>query len=259
MCAALAAAGVAFALAEDLPFPTDAAVTAAVGLVDLGAASRDGESGLWTVDVPAAVVAVPGDVTVTWAADDGSLATSTIDVRDGNPLPFSLLRAQLGRGENTSVSEILQRQALQDALVEFEAECRCAMVPKRTTETLVGSGRAWLLDQNLPIRVVEAPDGLTVDDCRLLGGGVVEFARALPGGGTITYDHGQPALAPDVARAVALLAASRLADGPWDDRGYGVSGDGGHVALMTAGMGRSRFSIPQVQAAYQRHRILEVA
>lgn len=256
MCAALAAAGVGFTLAEDLPFPGEGGVSVvAAGAVDLGQAEFDSELDRWTVDVPASVCAVPGAVSVVWTHDDAGVAETAIDVRAGNPFPFALLRKQIARGSN-EVPALEQRLALQDALAEFEGECRCAMVPQRTTERLDGRGRSWLLGQSRPLRVVTPPAGLSVNDCRLVDGGVIELARAVTDA-TVTYEHGEPGpvLAPDVAQAVALLAASRLADGPWDDRGYGVTENGGVIRLMTAGMAGARFSLPPVQAAYMRHRM----
>lgn len=70
----------------------------------------------------------------------------------------------------------------------------------------------------------------------------------------VGWEHGQTPTPPDISRATALLAAHMLADGPWDDRGYGVTEDGAAFRLLTAGVSGAMFSIPEVEATVQRYR-----
>lgn len=100
--------------------------------------------------------------------------------------------------------------------------------------------------------VVFRPLGWDVTASSAEGGG---WRRAI----SITYTHGYSTVPADLSNAIALLAASLVKDGPFDDRGYMVTDDGGAVRLLTAGVGRASFSIPEVQAALNRYRVPALA
>lgn len=251
---ALAAQGVGFTLHQDLPFPEDADVVAVLpGVTDPVAATKVTDDGAWTgewaVDVPAAVCATAGIKAVTWQADEG-VASSTIDVRAGNPFPMAELRRQMARGA-TVATEAAMRAAVEHALIEFEDACRCRMVPQVVEVPVEGvRGREWVPPFPMVRRVVEGPEGVTAT----VRAGVVVFDRAPADDWTVVVEHGEPELAADVERAVAVLALSYLADGAFDDRGMVVSDQYQAVRLLTAGVGGAAFSIPVVQTAYRRHR-----
>lgn len=257
MRASLAALNEAFTLAEVLPFPVAGTVQATIGDEPPVDATYSADRAEWDVPVPATATAAPGPVVVTWEHSAGQTAETIIDVRDGNPFPWGQLKRMLQRGGSTPPLEE-QRRALEEALTEFEDECQCRMVPQVTTERLSGRGSVFVLDQARPLQVLAAPDDLDPADVQVAVDGEVTFPAPVGPDAEVTYLHGERGLAADVGRAVAMLAASALADGPWDDRAYGVTGEGGMVRLLTAGVSGARFSIPAVQTAYARHRMPSV-
>lgn len=231
-------------------------------------ATRDGVASTpltVTTDGPLTSAAIPatltqdlGVVRVTWT-DGSQTLTTSVDVR-GARLPDAELVRSLGTGSRTAAAQhpaAIRARYLGDALLELERECRRCLIPRRVTVTKTvrhGCVRFGLPDV---FSIVDsATPGFTgpIDlDPDAASHEVVAF-----GSTTFTVDHGEQFLAPDISRAIVLLAGARLVNGPADDRGFAVSGDGGMVRMLTAGVGGAKFSIPDVEAAYKRHRLLLV-
>jgi len=151
--------------------------------------------------------------------------------------------------------------ALQYAEDAFEEACDRAFSTRWATVTLDGTGTLDLFAPHYPIQSVltATVDGLsvTVQDLEVYDTGRIYNPSGWASGRrnvTLTYEYGSVAVPAPASRAVALIATSALADGPWDDRGFGVSTDGGFVRLLTAGVSGAAFSIPEVQAAVHAYR-----
>jgi hypothetical protein len=169
-----------------------------------------------------------------------------------------ILDALLNRGgKSVDYDQDVKDAAIEAALAAFEAEANATFFPRTTTSTIITASGLLVLDDCdvTEIVAVDGPDGaidpttVTIADDELVSGGPWP-----PGTYAVTYIHGLTVCPPDVARAVAMLAKSMIADGPWDDRGYGVTDAGGFARLLTAGIGGASFSIPEVQAALARYR-----
>lgn len=218
------------------------------------------------VTIPASATADPGRLRLVWKETGGEQQefATQVDVRDGNPFPLAVLTEMLKSGSKTVSAQYpawMRRQALGDALLELEEECRCALVPTRETVTVGGRGYGSHVDVELPhVRRVVSTSVTGVDpvDIVIAEGGVLVFPIAVAAPFTVTVDHGKLGPAPDVARAISLLASARLAKGPSDERGFLLHGDGGAMRLLTAGIGGARFSIPDVEQAFRRNRFLRV-
>ena len=177
------------------------------------------------------------------------------------------IEAFLDRGGSSAA---YTAQAVLDArLVATEAleqECGVAFREKSRTDTLTGTSSPDLL---LPVPRPLAVTVATIDGTSVLGDVTVDtllgsLYRAEGWsseryGVSLTYTHGYATTPADVSRAVAMLAASLVKDGPFDDRGFGVTDDGGFVRLLTAGIGGAAFSIPDVEAVRRRYRFPAVA
>lgn len=173
------------------------------------------------------------------------------------------INAQLARGQVPGAySDDEKLDARSVATAAFEEEAGVAFSSRTTTRTLRESGRSVDGGLYLPDALVQSVTAvsrggaawtpeqlatLTLDGDTLYG-----LGTGIPV--TVTYTHGLEQTPPDVSRAVAVLAASLLKDGPYDDRGFAVTDTAGSVRLMTAGIGGAAFSLPEVQAALNRHR-----
>ncbi len=178
----------------------------------------------------------------------------------GTPLcTIEQIDAELNRaGDASSYSEAVKLDARDAASAAFEREAGVAFSPRTTTAVLRAVGRGPVLLPNARVTAVTAVSGLTVDEVAALyvdAGAVFGFSYPVTPL-TVTYTHGYEATPADVSRAVAVLAGSILKDGPYDDRGYGVTEDGSSVRLLTAGVGSASFSIPDVQAALSRYKVV---
>lgn len=173
--------------------------------------------------------------------------------------------AQLARGGTASAyTEASKLEARDVATAAFERECGVAFSTRTVTRSVrshSGFGSSPYLE--LPDTNVQAVSAITRDGVALtaaelemtrLVGGAVYGAGYSGKPFTVTYTHGFTETPKDVSRAVAILAASILKDGPYDDRGFGVTDDGGSVRLLTAGIAGASFSIPEVQAAVARYK-----
>lgn len=184
-----------------------------------------------------------------------------LDVGTGAPLcSLEDIDLELNRGGTASAYTTDAKTAARAAAsAAFEREAGVAFTP-RTASTLLRRSSSAVLFPNarvLDVAAVEGPDGpwaditgVYVDEGAVYGLGYASLPL------TVTYRHGYEECPADVSRAVAILAGSILKDGPYDDRGYGVTDEGGTVRLMTAGMGSASFSIPDVQSALARYRVV---
>lgn len=255
--ATLAAKGASITAREDLLWPV--AGTATVDVVDAGGtpvatavdATYDPTESLWMATLEHGQTAVPGLLTLTWTHSDGDTATSTVDVRDGNPYPLAALKRFTDRGNGTYTTAA-RMAALADALTMLEKECGVRFVTQRTVVTVRAAGSTQRVAHHRVTGVPSHPDATVT------AGGNITFTSSLAIGDEFTIDHGFPALDRDAARAVAMLASAMLADGPWDDRGAAVGEGGTMVRLLTAGVGGAKFSIPEVQAFYKSRRVVLV-
>lgn len=154
--------------------------------------------------------------------------------------------------------------ALQAAEAAIEAECLKVFTTQYGSALIDGDGcrdTVTLPDYPVQSLIAVSVDDTAVDvaDLTLYGdtGRVYSANRVWTTGKqniAASYVRGVTSVPWDVSRAVSLIASSLLADGPWDDRGFGVTTDGGFVRLLTAGVGSTAFSIPEVQATVNRHR-----
>lgn len=176
--------------------------------------------------------------------------------------------AQLDRGGTASSYATALKTAARDVVtVAFEQKAGVAIRSSTRTDTLDGTSAVDLL---LPV-----PRPLTVTACTIDGvtADLADIAPVLNGtlyredgwGGdkrrivTVTYTHGYNPTPADLSDAIAVAAASLIKDGPFDDRGYGVTDEGGFVRLLTAGVSGATFSIPDVEAALKRYRFRSIA
>lgn len=206
------------------------------------------------------------------AVDRGSLLAATASLSTEQITTLSEVEAILARGRATGDSDPYtngqKNAAIDVASKAFEVECGVAFTPRTRTITLSGDGSTSLALPDPMIRTLtsvtdEDGDALSLTNTRLdKWGGVLHREEGWPAGEmnlTVVYTHGYPEPPKDVSRAVALVASAMIADGPWDDRGYGVTEAGGLVRLLTAGVSGASFSIPEVQATLARYRFPRVA
>lgn len=193
-----------------------------------------------------------------------SLAVLSPGGDDSAPLcTIADIDAQLRRGQATGAYTPEMKLAARAAATSaFETEAGVAFSTRTTTRVIRSAAGAPDGGLYLPDPLVQSVSAVKtsagaqwtpgqVAALRLDGDTVYGLAAAPV---TVTYTHGHDQTPPDVARAVAVLAASLLKDGPYDDRGFGVTDTGGAIRLMTAGIGGAAFSLPEVQAALNRHR-----
>jgi hypothetical protein len=193
------------------------------------------QAGRYAARVPAAVLQTIGPATIAWAWDDDGAQTAT-DSIEVTPVAVATIGdlARLPGSKAAAIPLQGRLRALSAATRDFETVTNRLFSPRLRAELRPYPGRAPALDDVLgPVEVTPHDDGTA----------------------TYVYATGLPAPPDDVARAIAILASSYMADGPWDDRGYAITDDGGGVRLLTAGVGRAFFSIPAVEAAARRHRI----
>lgn len=202
----------------------------------------------------------PGLHTLTWELDGEEFAEQ-LDVRAGRVAPTQMLASSLAKGAlngDPEWADWKRVMALGVALERLERECRVALIPARTTETVTGScGWEVEVEEALPFRLVacSAPGvdvGAAIVDRYA---GTIDLGASTAAPFTVTYDHGESrGPRPDVERALVLLASALLAPGAANDRGFAISMEEGMVRVMTEGVGSTRFSIPYVQAVYMNHR-----
>lgn len=212
-------------------------------------------------------------LTARWTATVGGYAQTLethVEIVGAHVCSLADIATALNKGGQASSYSSELKQAARTAATEaFEREARVAFTPRYARETLDGNG---LTDLLLPTpRVISAraisiaDEALTVEeleDVQVTNTGELYRPAGWPSGRrnlAITWEHGYVQPPADVSRAIVLIAAHTLADGPWDDRGYGVTDEGGAVRLLTAGVAGASFSIPEVQATLKRVRYPSVA
>lgn len=263
-----AAAGTTGSGLQALPTVTVASARSGTNIVTAAATTAAG-SGLYYYDLlPSNSTSQLDDLTLTWSYTYESAAqtqTDLVRVVGQRLTSLEAVDASLGRGgaaaNYTHRQKDLAVQAAEEAL---EAEIIKAFAPRYGTASVDGNSRSdWITLPDYPVQslLTIAVDGTskTVGNFTLYPetGRVKSTNSEWTTGDrnvTVTYTHGWTSVPMDVSRAVTLIASSLLADGPWDDRGYGVTTDGGFVRLLTAGVGATAFSIPEVQAVVNRHR-----
>lgn len=232
------------------------------------------ESGTGIYTATRTAPSTAGQYLVIW--NDGTNETSedltvsySLDGVTGDPLcTVAQIDAILDRGGTSSEYTTQQKEDARDVASEaFEQEAGQAFSARSETFTLDGSGTTDLL---LPVVKALACTAASIDGTALDAADV----EALQNEGVLYYEpgwtlgrrnvevtvsHGWATTPADVSRAVALVASAMLADGPWDDRGYGVTEGGGVVRLLTAGVSGAAFSIPEVEATLRRYRVPRVA
>lgn len=240
-------------------YPASCTVTVTRGAttISTGAADRTDNVYAYEFTTPADL----GPLTVSWdfaGATVGDI-TQTVEVVDRRACTMADLNAVLGKaGTVPSYPEAARRVALQLAIEAFEREARQVFTRRQTTETIVTreAGEELVINganlRELVSLTCESWSGtvadIDLDDDALIG-------TWFPAGTwTAVYEHGPDYPPADVPRAIALIASSILADGPWDDRGYAVDDGTGLMRLLTAGVSGAAFSIPEVESALQRHR-----
>ena len=184
--------------------------------------------------------------------------------------------AILDRGGVATGYTLAAKTAARDVATDaFEQKAGVAIRSVARTDTYDSTyGPYLLLDVPRPLTVTALTiDGTTINagDVDVLTRDGVLYRQSGWGAGTfpghtsgrrtivVTYTHGYDPTPADLANAIAILSASIIKDGPFDDRGYGVSDDGGFVRLLTAGVSGASFSIPDVQAALMRYRHRSIA
>lgn len=180
-----------------------------------------------------------------------------------NACTIAQIDAYLNRGGVASeYDDALKIAGREAATVAFEKEAHRAVRLKTQTDVLDGTSGSYIFPSvPNPIAVTAfTVNGVvtTFTDIVVRTDGTLYRAAgwsADTNGLTVTYTHGMTSTPADVSNAIAVLAASMIKDGPYDDRGYGVTDDGGFVRLMTAGVSGASFSIPEVQAALMRYRL----
>lgn len=230
-------------------------------------------TGIYKYTLSPAQAALLDVLTATWSAVINA-ATQTFTTRTqvvgGFVCSIPQIDASLNRGGTassyTSDLKILARTIATEA---FEKECSVAFTPRYQRQTFDGTGNKDLI---LPTPRVITIRSVSIAGVALAGSdlaavdatdetGLVYYPAGWPTGRRnvqMTWEHGHRVPPADVSRAVALIASSILADGPFDDRGFAVSDQGATFRLLTAGIAGSAFSIPDVQAALYRHRYATV-
>lgn len=192
-------------------------------------------AGRYAARIPAAILDTIGPAAIAWTWDDDGPQAAT-DAVEVTPVAVATLGdlARLPGDKAAKISLQGRIRALSAATRDFETSTNCLFSPRLRRELRPYPGPAPRIEDVL---------------------GAVEVTPNGDGTATYVFATGLPAPPDDVSRAVAILASSYMADGPWDDRGYAITDDAGGVRLLTAGVGRAMFSIPAVEATAKRHRI----
>lgn len=215
---------------------------------------------------------------IVWATASGAqyVGQTIAFAANGDACTIEQIDAVLDRGGTASEYTTAVKTAARDvATTAFEQKAGVAIRSVTRTDTYDSvCGPDLLLEVPRPLTVTALTiDGTSTDtdDVQVLTREGMLYRPGGWGGGTfhghtygrrtisVTYTHGYNPTPDDLSNAIAILAASIIKDGPFDDRGYGVTDDGGFVRLLTAGVGGASFSIPEVQAALMRYRHRSIA
>lgn len=259
----VAPAGLACPLAENLPFTGTVTASATRDGITNTALTVTESGGVYSATVPVALTGTAGVVRVTWTKGSESVVTS-VDVRSSMASLDKLLQGSLANGSKTVTStypDWKRFRAISDALLELERECRVCLAPRVSQVTVTGGpGTEITFDEAYVRRVIACSDTSVDLDTATLDTPSSTLTLAAPVTGPVEFviEHGEQRMEADVQRAVVLLAGARLANGPADDRGFLIHSEFGPVRALTAGVGGAKFSIPDVEATYKRHRVVSV-
>lgn len=234
-------------------------------------AATNAGTGEFSYTLAPAQTALLDVLTARWTATIGgheqTLETHA-EIVGGHLCTLADIDANLNKAGAAATYSTETKAAARDAATDaFEAEAGVAFTPRYRRATLDGSSD---FDLYLPTpRVLSITAGSLngaalsageLGELQVEGGSVYREAGWGTGRRSVTlaWEHGHRTPPADVSRAVAVLAASLLKDGPFDDRGYGVTDEGGAVRLLTAGISGAAFSIPDVESALARHRYITV-
>lgn len=238
-----------------------------------GAATSGAGAAARSYALSAVVTATLDILTLAWLSPTYGTITTYVEVVGGHVCSLADIDLILNRGGTASAYPTAVKVAARAVATEaFERACGVAFTPRYRRDRFPGAGGSALMFPTPHLRAVRSVsvDGtaLSQDDLDLLDidsvSGIVYrdtgwSAATRTRGLTVAWEHGYEFPPADVTRAVALIAASIVADGPWDDRGYGVTEGGGLVRMLTAGVSGAAFSIPEVESALRRHKIPSVA
>jgi hypothetical protein len=224
--------------------------------------------GEYAAAVPAAHLDDLGEVVVSWTwsvGGDGPYKDQTRLMVTTRPVCTLDDLAALPGDRSTEVTSKTPRRrllAISAATTAIEGVTNRTFSPRRRRERLEPGCRMLVADH--PTEILSATqdgepldlDGTSVDS---VSGALHIPSRSLGQPVEVDFIHGSPWPPEDAVRAVAILAQSMVLDGPWDDRGFAVGDDAGTVRLLTAGVGRTMFSIPEVQAFVSRTRVPVIA
>ena len=242
------------------------ASTGATVLSAVAASPDSSETGTFFYDLPSATATVSVDtLTCTWSftTPDGNAQTVTdvVDVVSQRLASLRTVDDSLNRGGTSTAYPARKLQAaLAYAEDVFEQAADVQWGVRYAAVTLDGPGASDLFLPHYPVQSVlsAAQNGVALTagelaDLSIYSGVGQVYSPVLWQSGraniTVAYTHGETVVPAGVSRAVTLIATSVLADAPFDDRGFGVTTDGGFVRLLTAGVSGAAFSIPEVQAA----------
>ena len=240
-------------------------------LVAAGTATINAGTGVFTFNLTPTHTASLDVLKATWTYTRAGNAEQLVtyhEVVGGLICSLSQIDAALNKGGTASSYALADKQTARDiATEEFEKDCGVAFAPRYRRVKLDGDGT---YDVMLPVPRPLAVTAATVDgaaisdlaDLELYDTGLVYRPTSWAAGRRnvqLKVEHGFPTPPADIADAAATAAASALKDGPFDDRGYGVTDEGGAVRLLTAGVQSAMSSIPKVEAALRRHRYVVVA
>jgi hypothetical protein len=238
------------------------------GQPGVSATVRSLGEGTYAARVPGAMLSTLGTVELAWSWEfegDTYTATDHVDVTTVPVATVDDILSLPGASARAEEPMPVLLAGLSAATVWFETECGETFSPRLRTERVVSAEtNAVRLTGPSPAEVIAveidgAPgDPTTVRIDRDLNVATVQGAilgRSI----TVTYRHGMDRPPDDVTRAVSILATSLIADGPFDDRGVSLQTEHGFERLLTAGVGRAKFSVPEVEAAYRRHRRVVIA
>lgn len=242
----------------------------ATNLIPAGTATLGTGANARTYNLTAANTALLDRLTAVWTSPTKGTLTTEVEVVGGFVCSIADIDFALNKGGTAADYPLDQKlQARQVATEAFERECGVAFTPRYARKTLTVEGGLHL---PLPTPRVLSVQAVSVDGTALTGTDLTDIAPDEPFGlyrpvgwarGTrntvVKWTHGHKTPPSDVSRAVGIIAASILADGPFDDRGFAVSDDGFGARLLTAGVGGAAFSIPEVQSTLARYRYVVFA
>ena len=242
-------------------------------LVAAGTGTTNSGTGVFTYNLSPAHTASLDILKATWSYTRSGNAEQLVtyhEVVGGFVCSLAQIDNALNKGGTAASYSLADKQAARDVATEaFEQACGVAFTPRYGRTKVDGTSTTDLfMSEPRVLSVTSATVSDTalteseLADLEVYEWGTLYNPLSWASGRRnveLKFEHGFREPPADVSRAVAILAASVLKDGPFDDRGYGVTDEGGAVRLLTAGVSGASFSIPEVQSALARHRYVVVA